>query len=102
MNLARTAAHVAGPQSWAWRSAPKTVAGPGLLRRANSARAVDFLIAGAVLGVVLGIFVELYPTVHHWFIVPVYLVGVLIGVDGVRWLTGRLDAFDVAGIVGIL
>lgn len=38
----------------------------------------------------------------HWFIVPVGLCGVLIGIDAVDWLRGRLDIFDPIGILGVL
>lgn len=38
----------------------------------------------------------------HWFICPVSLCGVLIGVDAVRWFRGRYDLFDPKGILGIL
>src|SRR5258708_24048940 len=38
----------------------------------------------------------------HWFLVPVLLCGVLIGIDAVDWFRGRLDIFDPAGIIGLL
>jgi hypothetical protein len=38
----------------------------------------------------------------HWFLLPVTLCGVLIGIDVVNWLRGRLDTFDPVGILGLL
>lgn len=38
----------------------------------------------------------------HWFVVPVFFCGILIGIDAVDWLCGRLDVFDPIGILGSL
>ena len=38
----------------------------------------------------------------HWFIIPVALCGVLIGIDAVDWLRGRLRLLSPIGIVGVL
>jgi len=38
----------------------------------------------------------------HWFVVPVWLCGVLIGRDAVDWFRGRLSLFDPAGIIGLI
>lgn len=40
--------------------------------------------------------------IAHWFIIPVLLCGVLIGIDAVDWFRGRLDLLDPAGIIGLL
>lgn len=37
----------------------------------------------------------------HWFIAPVLLCGVIIGVDAVDWLRGRMDLMDPVGWVGL-
>lgn len=37
----------------------------------------------------------------HWFVLPVTLCGVIIGVDAIDWFRHRLDTFDPIGIVGI-
>jgi len=36
----------------------------------------------------------------HWFVIPVFVSGVLIGVDCFAWLRNRLDLFDPLGWVG--
>jgi len=38
----------------------------------------------------------------HWFIIPVTLCGIVIGVDAVDWIRGRVDIFDPVGILGLL
>lgn len=38
----------------------------------------------------------------HWFLIPVILSGILIGIDTVNWFRGRLSIFDPVGIIGIL
>jgi len=36
----------------------------------------------------------------HWFVIPVFISGVLIGIDCFAWLRSRLDLFDPLGWVG--
>ncbi|MGB3204783.1 MAG: hypothetical protein WBB28_07350 [Crinalium sp.] len=38
----------------------------------------------------------------HWFVIPVTLSGILIGIDAVDWFRGRLQLFDPVGIIGLL
>ena len=38
----------------------------------------------------------------HWFVIPVTLSGILIGIDAVDWFRGRLEIFDPVGIIGLL
>jgi len=38
----------------------------------------------------------------HWFVVPVFFCGILIGIDAVDWFRGRVDIFDPIGILGLL
>ncbi len=40
--------------------------------------------------------------VAHWFVIPVWLGGVLIGRDAVDWLRGRVKLLDPAGIIGLI
>jgi superoxide dismutase len=36
----------------------------------------------------------------HWFLIPVFVSGVLIGVDFFSWLRGKLDLLEPTGLVG--
>ncbi len=38
----------------------------------------------------------------HWFVVPVWMCGVLVVVDAVDWFRGRLNVFDPIGVLGLL
>jgi hypothetical protein len=40
--------------------------------------------------------------VAHWFVIPVFVCGVIIGVDAFDWFRGRVEIFDPAGIIGLL
>ena len=40
--------------------------------------------------------------VAHWFVIPVFVCGVIIGVDAFDWFRGRVGMFDPAGIIGLL
>ena len=42
------------------------------------------------------------PQLVHWFLLPLFGCGALIGIDVVEWIRGRIDLFDPAGMVGIL
>ena len=39
-------------------------------------------------------------TMLHWFVIPVFISGVLIGMDFFAWLRNRIDLFDPVGLVG--
>ncbi|BAY90308.1 MULTISPECIES: hypothetical protein [unclassified Tolypothrix] len=38
----------------------------------------------------------------HWFVIPVTLCGILIGIDAIDWFRGQLNLFDPVGIIGLL
>ena len=38
---------------------------------------------------------------RHWFVLPVWLCGVLVGVEAVAWFRGRRDLFDPAGLTAV-
>jgi len=41
------------------------------------------------------------PNLLHWFIIPTYCCGVVVGVDASRWLRGKTDLYDAKGIIGV-
>ena len=51
---------------------------------------------------IVGGFVAIDDRMLHWFLIPLWCCGSLIGSDAVTWLRGRMDLFDPAGIVGVL
>lgn len=38
----------------------------------------------------------------HWFLLPIFACGVVIGVDMIDWARGRLNIYDPIGIMGML
>lgn len=42
------------------------------------------------------------PRLRHWFLVPVTVCGVLIGIDVVDWLRRRRDVLDPRAVIGLL
>lgn len=60
----------------------------------------EFLSLYFALCVVLAFSASSYQF-NHWFIIPVALCGVVIGIDAFDWIRGRIDLFDPVGIIGI-
>ncbi|MBE9223914.1 hypothetical protein IQ264_00280 [Phormidium sp. LEGE 05292] len=48
------------------------------------------------------VFIQTSDQFLHWFLFPVTLCGILIGIDAVDWFRGRLGIFDPVGIIGLL
>ena len=49
--------------------------------------------------IVVGYFFD--DSVLHWFLLPVWGCGILIGADAVAWFRGQLDTFDIKGLIGV-
>ncbi|MTJ07346.1 hypothetical protein FJR04_06405 [Anabaena sp. UHCC 0204] len=39
---------------------------------------------------------------EHWFLIPVTLSGIVIGIDAIKWFRNHLNIFDPVGIIGVL
>ena len=53
----------------------------------------DLLISTGLCAVVVFTFACLSEACQHWFILPVFVCGVLIGIDAVAWARGEIDVF---------
>lgn len=62
----------------------------------------ETLLAGYLTAVVLVAFVGINDRMRHWFVIPVFVCGLLIAPDALRWLRGEYDLFDPKGLVGAL
>ena len=51
--------------------------------------------------VVIG-FLYAFEPITHWFVIPVWFCGVLMGRDAMDWFRGRLSLFNPAGVIGLL
>lgn len=43
----------------------------------------------------------LYDSLAHWFLLPLFVCGVLCASDGFEWLRGRMDVYDPIGLIGL-
>ncbi|HEV3301124.1 MAG TPA: hypothetical protein VG055_15845 [Planctomycetaceae bacterium] len=75
-------------------------ASPLTLREPEHALSNFFFSVCLCVAVVFG-FVCLSENCQHWFIVPVFVCGVLIGIDAIEWWRGQIDVFDPKGILGL-
>jgi hypothetical protein len=62
----------------------------------------DYATAAVGVSVIVLLSIACSRAVFHWFLLPVSACGILAGVDVVRWLRGRFDAFDPRAVVGSL
>lgn len=79
------------------RGAPKLVRLPD--------RSIDIasaLISFHVCTLVTFIMIGTNDQYLHWFMIPVTVAGIIIGIDAVDWFRRRLDIFDPVGILGLL
>jgi len=74
--------------------------GPARFWRASDATtvALSFIVSISILF----LFLIGSEECRHWFVVPVLACGMLIGLDAVDWVRGRMNLMDPVGIVGVL
>jgi len=58
-------------------------------------------ISAGLCSIVCFILILSCPNAIHWFLLPVFLGGILITSDGLDWFRGKLDVFDPVGLVGL-
>lgn len=62
---------------------------------------IDIVIAAIWPFLFIAVYAISEPYLQHWFVVPVYMCGVVISIDAVRWVRGKMDTFDPRGLVGM-
>ena len=80
---------------------PKLLSSKQRSRRARTNIASVLISCYICIWILTG-FVATSDQFLHWFVVPVLFCGILIGIDAVDWLRGRLDIFDPIGVLGAL
>ncbi len=76
---------------------PPELSVPGIRKDADS-----FIVSIILCSFSIALFVILSPNQFlHWFTIPVTLCGVIIGIDAIDWLRGRMDQMDPVGWVGL-
>ena len=71
------------------------------LKRPAGLDFTSFAVGMILCAAVLFFFVFNVDELQHWFIIPVFVCGVLIAPDAVDWFRGRVDVFDPIGIIGL-
>lgn len=67
----------------------------------SGANTTDLALSACISGAISLACCILEPqTMLHWFVIPVFISGVMIGVDCFAWIRNRLDLFDPIGWVG--
>jgi hypothetical protein len=61
----------------------------------------NVVIASLIVLLVTGGFLFSSDRFYHWFLIPLMICGVLSATDAVAWVRGRLDLYDLIGIVGV-
>lgn len=69
---------------------------------AVGASAMSWLLAGWLVPTTSAVLALADPRLRHWFLIPVTVCGVLIGIDAFEWLRRRHDMFDPQAILGLL
>jgi hypothetical protein len=59
------------------------------------------VISAGICSLITTLFVATSNSFLHWYIIPVTIGGIIIGIDAVDWFRGKMDAFDPVGIVGV-
>ena len=72
--------------------------GSSQLRADGATIMASFLLAGSITLAAPAF----SPRLIHWFLIPLFGCGFLVGIDLIEWLRGRIDLFDPAGMIGIL
>ena len=63
---------------------------------------ITFLMSVLLSSVVILLALASSSEMLHWFLIPLFGCGVLLGIDVVDWCRGKVDLFDAKGMVGLL
>jgi len=62
----------------------------------------DYLWSFLGSTVIILIFAVQEPSkIMHWMLVPLFLCGIIVGADAMRWFRGKYTLFDPKGIIGV-
>ncbi|MDJ0675321.1 MAG: hypothetical protein QNJ36_08090 [Calothrix sp. MO_167.B42] len=62
----------------------------------------SLMVAVFICILVIFCFLQTSGEFLHWFVIPVALCGIVIGIDAIDWFRGKLNLFDPVGILGLL
>lgn len=67
----------------------------------RTADIVDVILSILLNITVIVLFCISSPDLVHWFLIPVFLCGSIIGIDAIKWFRKKMDIYDPKGIMGI-
>lgn len=62
---------------------------------------LDFMLSFFICAATVLVLTFLNLRLRHWCIIPVFICGIMIGIDAMRWLRGGVDTFDPKGVIGM-
>jgi len=68
----------------------------------SASRLTDVIISAVVCLLFVMFMGAAKPILLHWFLIPLFACGVIIGADAVGWFRSRWDVLDPKGIIGLL
>jgi hypothetical protein len=60
----------------------------------------DFFLSFFLCTLIGVAFIMLNSVLLHWCLIPLYLSGIMMGAEAVRWVRGRVDTLDPKGLIG--
>jgi hypothetical protein len=67
----------------------------------SASRLTDVMISAVACLLCIMFMGAANPILFHWFLIPLFACGVIIGADAVGWFRSRWDVLDPKGIVGV-
>ena len=92
-------------QKWRYsrRKLPKREYSQGTaLRRTHPIYPDSLMMAVFICILIIFCFLQTSGQFLHWFVIPVALCGILMGIDAIDWFRGKCNIFDPVGILGLL
>jgi hypothetical protein len=80
---------------------PRSETRSNLLIRSDIDNPESVILACFFVVLIIGSFLFSSDRFQHWFLVPLAICGVLTGIDGIAWIRGRVDIYDLIGILGL-
>jgi hypothetical protein len=68
----------------------------------NAGQTGSALLAIFLVSITTIVFALCSERLDHWFLLPTCLCGILMAMDALQWIRGRLDLYDPVGIIGLL
>ena len=65
-------------------------------------RGLSLLMLTLLTAFIVLVTTAFHAEILHWFLIPIAISGILIGIDGMQWIRGETDLFDAASLISLL